>query len=457
MANKILIPILFATVSVFTVNAQENREIVSKTTVSNVAVFLKGAQVTRKTQVSFPAGNSTVRFENLSPYIDAKSVQVKVAGEIMVLSVNHSLNYNDTVKLNKEVTDFVKQIADLDENIRTEQINLAIVAEKINFLQSNKTISGSDRGIEYNNLKLTTEYYSQQITDLLRSQADINHKIKILNEEKNAIQRKIATAGNVNPQPTGEIILTANSKTAARVPVELSYYVENASWFPSYDIRAKDITQPVELVYKASVMQNTKEEWNNVSLKISSANPSLGNVAPQLKTYFLNYYTAAPRYDLTNNNLSNRVSGIVTEKTGEPLPGTNVTIRGTSIGTVTDIEGVDVESIDDSAGVEYLEPRTDHVNGHILNIVENARDTCVAPVESTTDGGAVVVFFENIHAAHSGKFAYFGKHIIHGLRQTFSRLHDFQHFDKYSLIPAEFFVLQVFIFPFRPLRFQLSL
>ena len=339
MTNKILIPILLVTVGFFTTNAQVNREISVKTTVSDVTVFLKGAQVTRKTQVSFPAGNSTVRFENLSPYIDAKSVQVKVDGEVMVLSVNHSFNYNDTVKLNEEVTGFLKQIDDLDEKIRTEQINLAVVVENINFLQSNKAISGSDKGIEYNNLKLTTEYYSQQITALLRSQAEINHKIKLLNEEKTAIQRKIATAGNVKPEPTGEIILTANTRTAIRVPVELSYYVENASWFPSYDIRAKDITQPIELVYKANVMQNTREEWNNVSLKISSANPNLGNVAPQLKTYFLNYYTPPPRYDLINNNLSNNVSGIVTDTGRNPIPGVSVVIRGTSIGTVTDVNG----------------------------------------------------------------------------------------------------------------------
>ena len=340
MVNKILISILFVIVGFSTSNAQTNKEIVSKTTVSDVTVFLKGAQITRKTQVSFPAGNSTVRFENLSPYIDAKSVQIKVDGEIMVLSVNYSFNYNDTVKLNEEVTGFVKQMSDLDEKIRTEQINLAIVGEKMSFLQSNKAISGSDRGIEYNNLKSTTEYYSQQITDLLRSQAEINHKIKLLNEEKIAIQRKIATAGNLKSEPTGEIILIANARTAARVPVEISYYVENASWFPNYDIRVKDITQPIDLVYKANVMQNTREEWNNVLLKISSANPNLGNVAPQLKTYLLNYHTAPPRYDLANNNLSNSVSGIVTsEEEGLPMPGVTVVIRGTSIGTSTDING----------------------------------------------------------------------------------------------------------------------
>jgi hypothetical protein len=215
---------------------------------------------------------------------------------------------------------------------------LEIVAEEIGFLKENKKIGGTDKGIEYNNLKLTAEYYNQQIAALTGKKAETDKKIKILNEGKAAIQKKIASTGNVKPEPTGEIILTANARTAMRVPVELSYYVENASWFPSYDIRAKDITQPIELVYKANVMQNTREEWNNVSLKISSANPNLGNVAPQLKTYLLNYHTPPPRYDLTNNNLSNTVSGIVSDSEG-PLPGANVVIRGTSIGTVTDVNG----------------------------------------------------------------------------------------------------------------------
>ena len=141
------IRLLFITFAFFTANAQVNREIKVNTTVSDVTVFLKGAQVTRKTQVNFPSGNSTVRFESLSPYIDPKSIQVKVDGEVMVLSVNHSLNYNDTVKLSEEVTGLIKQIDDLDEKIRMEQINAAIVEEKIIFLQSNKAISGSDRGI----------------------------------------------------------------------------------------------------------------------------------------------------------------------------------------------------------------------------------------------------------------------------------------------------------------------
>lgn len=327
MTNKIFIPILFLAVSFFAANAQENKEITVKTTVSDVTVFIKGAQVTRKTSVNFPAGKSTVRFTNLSPYIDAKSVQIKVDGAVMVMSVNHTLNYNDTVKLNNEVAAYVKQIEAIDEKIKAEQTNLEIIAEEISFLKENKKIGGTDKGIEYNNLKLTADYYNQQIAALTNRKATADRKIKTLNEEKAGIQKKIASAGNVKPEPTGEIVLTADRKTALSVPVELSYYVNNASWFPSYDIRAKDITQPIDLVYKANVMQNTKEEWKNVKLRISSANPNLGAVAPKLKTYTLNYWTKPPRYDIGNNDLSNTVSGIVTDNTGEVLIGATVMIK----------------------------------------------------------------------------------------------------------------------------------
>ena len=373
MKYKILISILFLTVSFFTVNAQENKEITVKTTVSDVTVFIKGAQITRKTTVNFPAGKSTLRFTNLSPYIDAKSVQVKVDGEVMVMSVNHTLNYNDTVKLNDEVTAFVKQIEVIDEKIKAEKMNLEITNEQISFLKENQKIGGTDKGIEYTNLKLTAEYYNQQIATMTNKKAETDKKIKTLNEEKAAIQKKIASTGNVKPEPTGEIILTADCKTALFVPVELSYYVNNANWFPSYDIRAKDITQPIDLVYKANVMQNTKEEWKNVKLRISSANPNLGSVAPKLKTYTLNYWTKPPRYDVGNNDLSNTVSGAVTDENGEPLVGASVMIKGTTIGTATNLEGKYSLAIPAGGGdlqISYLgyNTQTLSINSNNINI-----------------------------------------------------------------------------------------
>ena len=64
-----------------------------KSEAKEVTVFLDGAQISSQNKVELSQGVSLLKFINLSPFIDAKSVQVKAAGELTVLSVNHQQNY----------------------------------------------------------------------------------------------------------------------------------------------------------------------------------------------------------------------------------------------------------------------------------------------------------------------------------------------------------------------------
>jgi uncharacterized membrane protein len=73
--KKIILPILM--VFGMNIKSQEKKEIPVKTEVSAVTVFMSGAQVTRKKAVELPAGKSIITFTDLSPYIDAKSIQVR--------------------------------------------------------------------------------------------------------------------------------------------------------------------------------------------------------------------------------------------------------------------------------------------------------------------------------------------------------------------------------------------
>jgi hypothetical protein len=146
--------------------------------------------------------------------------------------------------------------------------------------------------------------------------------------------------------PTGEILIKTDARNATRVNFEVSYLVANTSWFPSYDIRAKDITEPVEIIYKANVRQDTKEDWKNVKLKFSSSDPNKSGVAPELKTYILNYYTQPPVYDRNVN----AITGTVFDSNKEPLLGVNVVVEGTTIGTVTDANGKYSITLPNNAG-----------------------------------------------------------------------------------------------------------
>jgi uncharacterized protein (TIGR02231 family) len=71
----------------------------------------------------------------------------------------------------------------------------------------------------------------------------------------------------------------------------VNYVVANAGWYPVYDLRAINTQSPVQLNYKANVFQNTGEEWKNVKLRLSTANPSLGGLKPELYAWYLDFYT----------------------------------------------------------------------------------------------------------------------------------------------------------------------
>lgn len=319
--------------------AQEQKEVVLKTDVSEVTVFISGAQVLRKKSVDLLPGRTKIRLTNLSPYIDAKSVQMKLAGEAMVLSVNHQASYTDSLKNSVPVKGNDVLLKEVEDKIIQANIERQIILEEQAFLAENRKIGGANTGVGLVSLRETANYYRERISALKRKDSELHKQLLEWESQKSALLNNEKQEGALlrNPRTLmGEVVVEVESKKATRVQLELAYYVKNASWYPTYDIRAIDTDRPIQLIYKANVNQNTKEDWKNVKLKISSANPNQGGVLPQLRTYQLNYHTAPPRYDLSGNG---EITGVVTDNKGETMIGVAVAIPGSTIGTVTDMDG----------------------------------------------------------------------------------------------------------------------
>ncbi|GAF05367.1 DUF4139 domain-containing protein [Saccharicrinis fermentans] len=328
--NILLLILIFSNVF-----SQEILEKEIKTEVTEVTVFLNGAQIVRKKGVDLTKGKSIIKFVNLSPFIDAKSVQVKAEGELTVLSVNHQQNYLDKMEKSIELTDLEKQLETIEDKIKLENTYLSIIKEELTFLQKNQYIGGKNEQVSVTNLQQASDFYSKKLTSLKMKEIERNKTLKSLNTQKNDLQNQIKTLTSKKEYPSGEILVKVDAKQTNKFSLELTYLVKNAGWFPSYDIRAKNVNEPVQLIYKANVKQDTKVDWSNVKLKFSSADPNISSIAPELQTYFLNYNTLPPSYKLTENN----VRGKVVDSNGEPLPGASVLVQGTTIGTVADLEG----------------------------------------------------------------------------------------------------------------------
>lgn len=340
-----------------------------KSQVKEVSVFINGAQVTRSKSVNLPKGKSIIKFVNLSPFIDKKSVQVKAQGFLSVLSVNHQQNYLNKSTKSKELGELEKKLKVVNDKIKLEKTHLSILSEELVFLNSNRAIGGKNEQLTLTNLQQIATFYGKKLTELKLKEIERRKTLENLNKSKNDLQNQMRILNNKKDYPSGEIVLKVDAKEGGSFLFELSYLVRNSGWFPTYDVRVKNINSPVQLVYKANVKQDTKVDWKNVKLIFSSAEPDASGIAPELQTYFLNYNTLPPIY----RTKSNSVRGKVFDYQGNALVGARVTVEGTTIGTISDSEGnYSITTPNGSISLTYshigLASKTLPVSSSVMNV-----------------------------------------------------------------------------------------
>jgi hypothetical protein len=313
----------------------QGKAIEVESTVSAVTVYIQNAQVERSKKVQIPAGRSLVVFKNLSPFIDPQSIQVKTKGNAMVMSVRAEKDYSEFLKEKPEET-HAATIVQINEQLKLIRTQIEIIDDEISYLNTNKSIGSTTSGVNVNDLKQSVQFYQERISTLKLKKLQLNTEISELTTRLEQIKNVQTKSTTVRKFPKGEIWIEVEANVAASLEFLLNYVVSNAGWFPQYDIRVKDITQPLALYYKAQVYQNTQEDWNNVKLKFSTANPNVSGKMMTIRPYYLNYKSAAPTY----RTEAATDGGIVRDsRDREPLIGASVMVKGTTIGTTTDIDG----------------------------------------------------------------------------------------------------------------------
>ncbi|MDN5214105.1 mucoidy inhibitor MuiA family protein [Fulvivirgaceae bacterium BMA12] len=321
-------------------SAQSDKEL--KTRINEVTVFLSGAQINRIGEQKILPGKTRMVIKDLSPFVDEKSVQVKAEGDFTILSVKHQFNYLHTLAKNKTLDSLQAAIVALKNNIAREEGKLLVLKEKQSLLDENKDLGGYNNGASLTELKAAMEFYEKELMTIKDQELTIKNKISGHKKELAKIEKQIKDVASLDQQPSSEIVIMTEAKKNTAATFKISYLVSNAGWYPNYDVRVKDVASPISLNYKADVYQNTGVDWRNVKLKFSNADPNQSGLAPDLNTWYLNYARNTifrnVQNGVTSNNIKN-VSGKVLDETGEPLPGVNIIVKGTTVGTVTDFNG----------------------------------------------------------------------------------------------------------------------
>jgi hypothetical protein len=330
--------------------------------------------VTRSTNVNLQKDENIIVFSDLTT--DIKDVSVRISatgnGEIKILDVKVERKF--TTEIRKESTNELQKKIDVLKSemlVATDQI--AIYDSKKQFIESlkaesvkyanQKILSSTNSTKEWNDILNFVDNNLKEIYSGIREQSAKRSK---LDEEIKTIQLTINQSKDIEQKNYKEIIVKIDASQNTKAEIQASYIVNSASWYPIYDARVDSKSKQVELSLFGMIQQSTGEDWNDVKLTFSTADPLSVKSLPKLDPWFLDInplpyksntinvrgsaideiqiqaggYTASYDQNWGLPKGMGAITGYVTDaETGEPLIGANVTLNGTLIGSASDVNG----------------------------------------------------------------------------------------------------------------------
>ena len=365
------------------------------TKIEKATVFLNGAQINRTGKVSVNAGTTEIVFSGISPYINSQSIQVKGEGNFTVLSVVYKLNYLQEQAKQADMQKIDDQKEIVQDKINLQKNMLSIYLNEETLLSKNQGIVAQNTGLKMTDLKEAADFHRQRLTELKQKETDITKTLKKLDAEMEKLEKQREELNKQATTATSEVVVKVQSNETVNADFSLSYFVEKAGWYPTYDIRVIDIKHPITLAYKANVYQSSGEDWKDVKLTLSTANPKQNGEKPLLPTWYLHYFT--PQfYGINNNSRYNpnvrEITGRITDENGNPVSFASVAVKGTRAGVSADADGFFKMSIPQNASTlsfsgAGFQSRELFVSSTIMNIALQRSNAALTEVVVTSAYG----------------------------------------------------------------------
>lgn len=267
-------------------------------------VYLDRAVVTRTATVELAAGEHTLAFERLPAGLIDQSLQASGRGTATaaILDVTAQTVYVDFTP-NTKVQELEEQLRGLQKQQRALDDRKQILNEQREFVKrmlqaSTGTIIyplGGDAARsggtaarptldEWQKLYGYSEETFGKIASELQS-LDTQHED--LQTKQAAVEKQLNELRGGRGKSFKTVTVRVAVTEPGRLDVTLKYAAPGASWAPSYDARLKVADRAVELSYFGLVRNGTGEDWNSIALTLSTARPSLGGGAPELRPWIV--------------------------------------------------------------------------------------------------------------------------------------------------------------------------
>ena len=288
-----------------------------------VTVYPSNALITREVDVPAGGGNVELVVNPLPEHTVNSSLYSEGTEGIRVLTTRYRMRpvredrREEVRKLHAQLKTLHQAQAKLQSDMGVIDKNLAMLAKLEDFTGTSLK-SLTEKGLlNGDQIILLSKYVmdsrgekSQNLVTLRQELADNMEQCEFLNRKLNDL-----TAGTSKVER--DAVIVVDKKEGGPGKVRLHYLVDAASWHPLYKLRAGNGNgdakekgkEKVTIEYLAAVVQQSGEEWGNVEVTLSTAQPMLNAAPPDLKVLAV---SVMPRQD--------HIAGAPGNAPGQPGP-----------------------------------------------------------------------------------------------------------------------------------------
>ncbi len=281
--------ILLLLLPFYGMSQQVNRQVI-KTNIDEVKLYLTAGQMTHEQDIKLAQGRNKLIFSGISAYADPQSIQFSAESDYSLVSVSTEMDFLAAEEFNPRISvlkDSLESLQD-EQQFVSDELD-SYLAEKA-VLNTNRDLGGGNQSLTVAQIREAADFYRKRTLAINKEISKLKKKQRNLGVQIEDTRYQLVELNYNENQRSNQVIVLLDAATSTTMKSTLRYLVSDCGWAATYDLSADDLNQGINLKYKAQVYNNTGNDWSDVKLTLSTADPNLSAAHPELSPWYLNRY-----------------------------------------------------------------------------------------------------------------------------------------------------------------------
>lgn len=266
-----------------------------------VTLYAGRAAVTRECTLQLEQGLHELRFANLPHTVMGGTLQARAGGGARLVDIEFVETPQPDPAGSPKAKELDAAILSIRRAVEYQGQDLAQLAASIKLLDAVTVPAAAPSvgekaqatALDLASLEKQLAFVASERRSLIARERELTQKRQVAERELAALEaRRKALGGGGSVERSA--VLRVAMPSAGEVPLSLTYLVTDAGWQPAYAVRTSADRASVTLDFDATVQQRSGEDWNDVRMSLSTAQPTIAANPPAVQPVFVQLLRPQP-------------------------------------------------------------------------------------------------------------------------------------------------------------------